>query len=243
MSSAEYELIYWPGLPGRGEPIRLLFEEAGTPYRDTAKEKDGMDKVVKAISPDFAPPAGSPKFLAPPALRVGDLLISQSPNIMLYLGEKLPGLVPKGDPDAKYKVNQLVLTALDLQNEAHDTHHPIASGLYYEDQKPEAKRRAADFRDVRIPKFLSYFDRVIEQTGGPYLLSEFSYADLVLWHVVDGLRYAFPKATERQLAKSTRVKALYDAVSARERIAAYLKSDRRAKYGDGIYRYYAELDE
>jgi len=54
-------------------------------------------------------------------LRCGDLFIGQSPNIMLFLGERLQGLIPGDISVNKYRVNQLALTALDLQNEAHDT--------------------------------------------------------------------------------------------------------------------------
>ncbi|KAH7101480.1 hypothetical protein BKA62DRAFT_638633 [Auriculariales sp. MPI-PUGE-AT-0066] len=244
-ASDDYELIYWPGIPGRGEPMRLLFEEAGVDYRDTAKGKDGIDRVLAAIKPGFEPGGQKDNIppLAPPMLRAGDLFLSQSPNILLFLGERLPGLIPGDVSVNKYRVNQLALTALDLQNEAHDTHHPVATSAYYDDQKPEAKRAAAEFRDSRIPKFFGYFERVISSSEGPYLLFEFSYADLVLWHVLDGCQFAFPKAVARTFEKNPKLKELYDTVAARARIAAYLGSDRRANYGDGIYRYYEELDE
>lgn len=35
-----YELLYWPGIPGRGEFIRLAFEAAGVSYKDTANESE-----------------------------------------------------------------------------------------------------------------------------------------------------------------------------------------------------------
>jgi len=89
----------------------------------------------------------------------------------------------------------------------------------------------------------SYFERVIASSNGPYLLSEFSYADLVLWHVLDGCKYAFPKAYKRTVVETPKLKELYDTVAGRSRIAAYLSSPRRAAYGDGVYRYYEELDE
>ena len=38
-----YELLYWPGIPGRGEFIRLAFEAAGVSYKDVANEsEDGI---------------------------------------------------------------------------------------------------------------------------------------------------------------------------------------------------------
>ncbi len=62
---------------------------------------------------------------------------------------------------------------------------------------------------------------------------------------LDGVSYAFPKAIDRckTSGRYDGVFALYDAVRARPRIAAYLASDRRQKYSMGIYRHYPELDE
>lgn len=127
-----YELLYWPGLPGRGEHIRLAFEESNTPYTDTAQDPEGMDLVLAQISPSNQGDALNPPICAPPILKHGSLIISQTPNILLYLGPKL-GLVPTAEEDegGVYLVNQLALTALDgLSNEPHDVHHPVASGLY-----------------------------------------------------------------------------------------------------------------
>lgn len=90
----------------------------------------------------------------------------------------------------KWHVNELALTALDLSNETHDTHHPIAGIKYYEEQKEEALKRATDFRENRIPKFFGYFERVLkgnESGEGRYLVGgKLTYADTTLWHVLDG---------------------------------------------------------
>ena len=64
-------------------------------------------------------------------------------------------------------MHQLQLTIADWVGEVHDTHHPIAGGLYYEEQKREAKRRAADFTADRLPKFLSYFEQVLDAQRQP----------------------------------------------------------------------------
>lgn len=125
-----YHLIYWPGLPGRGEHIRLLLEEAGAEYTDTAHIEDGVKEVLALIDPSHTGDDTNPPLLAPPMLKHGDFLINQTPNILLYLGPKL-GLAPKPgdeDEDGLYVVNGLALTALDgLSNEVHDCHHPIAT--------------------------------------------------------------------------------------------------------------------
>ncbi|KAI1343656.1 glutathione S-transferase [Xylariaceae sp. FL0016] len=248
---AKYELIYWPGLPGRGEHIRLAFEESGTPYSDTAQlEEGGMDQVLALISDDNTGDDFNPPPLAPPALRHGDLLVGQTPNILLYLGPRL-GLVPpaEDDPHGAYRVHALALTALDLlSNEVHDCHHPIGSGLYYEDQKEESKRKSGDYVRNRLPKALGYFERVLKGKAsgdGPWLYGgRLTYADLVLFQVIDGTKYAFRKAMSaaEKSGKYTHVFQLYSAVRERPNIQAYLASKRRQDYGDGIYRYYPELD-
>jgi len=246
-----YELIYWPGIPGRGEHIRLALEEAGAEYTDTAHGKDGIKKVMAAIDVKSTGDELNPPTCAPPILKHGDLTINQTPNILLYLGPRL-GLVPSADEDedAIYKINALTLTALDgLSNEPHDCHHPVATGLYYEDQKEEAERKSEDYIANRLPKFLGYFERVLKgeaSKGGKYLYGgKLSYADLVLFQCVDGVKFAFPNAMARleKEGKYKHVFALHESIKERPKIKEYLASDRRQKYSMGIYRYYPELDE
>lgn len=184
-----YELIYWPSIPGRGEHIRLALEEAGATYTDTAHIENGIQSVMAQIDAKNTGDDENPPPLAPPILKHGDLVISQTSNILLYLGPRL-NLVPPtaDDADGLYKVNQLALTALDgLSNEPHDCHHPVATGLYYEDQKEESLRKSKDFVKNRLPKFLGYFERVLQGKAsgeGPWLYNgKLSYADLVLFQV------------------------------------------------------------
>lgn len=184
---APYNLIYWPGLPGRGEHIRLVLEEASAEYTDTAHTEGGIDEVLAYINGNKPDDGTNLPLCAPPILRHGDLIINQTPNILLYLGQRL-GLVPDAetDPDGLYRVNGLALTALDgLSNEPHDCHHPIAVGLYYEDQKEESKRKSEDYVKNRLPKFLGYFERVFNSKGsgdGPWLCGgKLTYVDLVLF--------------------------------------------------------------
>jgi glutathione S-transferase len=232
-----YELFYWPTIQGRGEFVRLALEEAGARYVDVAREPGGMARMLAAMDgPDH------PSF-APPFLKSGELVIGQTANILLYLGQQ-HGLAPSDDAGRLW-VNQLQLTIADLVAEAHDTHHPIATSLYYEDQRPEAKRRAADFIETRIPKFFDYFEGILARPEQKdYLLGATpSYADLSLFQVIEGLRYAFPAALARIDAGYPLLGALRDRVAARPRIAAYLKSKRRLPFSEeGIFRHYPELD-
>jgi glutathione S-transferase len=233
-----YELYYWPTIQGRGEFVRLALEEAGVDYVDVARDDED---VMFALLGDET--AERPPF-APPFLKAGRLLIGQTANILLFLGDR-HGLAPASEAGRLW-AHQLQLTLSDFLVEAHDTHHPIASGLYYEDQRDEARRRAADFVKNRMPKYLGYFERVLERnSSGPKHLvgARISYPDLSLFQMVAGLRYAFPRAMARLEKKHRRVVAVHDAVAARPRIAAYLASERRIPFNqEGIFRHYEELD-
>jgi len=235
-----YELYYWPGIQGRGEFVRLALEEAGADYVDVARDKGGMRAMMRLLESDEV---ARPSF-APPVLKAGRLLIGQTANILLFLGDRL-GLAPK-DEAGRLWTHQLQLTIADLVLEAHDTHHPVGSGLYYEDQKREAKRRAEGFRKNRLPKFLHYFEDVLARNprDSNYLAgARLTYADLSLFQVVEGLEYAFPRAMKRANRRVPKVMALSDRVAARPRIARYLASERRIPFNEsGIFRHYPELD-
>jgi glutathione S-transferase len=235
-----YELYYWPEIQGRGEFIRLALEQAGAPYRDVAREADGMSAMLQLLEDSDQP---CPPF-APPFLRDGDFLIAQTANILLYLGGPL-GLAP-GDEARRLWTHQLQLTLIDFLVEIHDTHHPIAGGLYYADQKTEAARRAADFRANRLPKFLGYFERVLDANpaGAGWLVGDsLTYADLSLFQTLAGLRYAFPRAMAGVQDDLPLSSALHDRVQALPRLAAYLASERRLQFNaEGIFRHYPELD-
>jgi len=234
-----YELYYWPQIQGRGDFVRLALEEAGADYTDVARGHGGI--AAMQLLMDGAGDARNPPF-APPFLKDGDVLIAQTANILLYLGGRLR-LAPR-DEAGRLWAHQLQLTIADIVDEAHDTHHPIASSLYYEDQRAESGRRAADFIANRIPKYLGYFERVLERNpqGDRHLVGRrVSYCDLSLFQLVAGLRFAFPRAMARP--GFGRVCALHDRVAARPRIAAYLNSPRRIAFNEhGIFRHYPELD-
>lgn len=240
--NSPYELFYWPGIPGRGEYVRLALEEAGAPYVDVARERaDGMDEMMALMEGEGTK---HPSF-APPFLRDGRVVVGQVAAILFYLGPRL-GLAPKSEAGALW-THQIELTVTDFVAEAHDVHHPVGVGLYYEDQKKEAARRAEEFRAQRIPKFLDWFELVMEANGAtkekPHLVGKsLTYADLSLFHTVDGLKHAFPKAMGRLLRSRPLVSSLYSKVAKRPKIAAYMKSDRRQPFGDGIFRHYPELD-
>lgn len=236
-----FELYYWDGLQGRGEFVRLALEEAGADYVDVARGSNGMAAMMKLLKSRTEPQIP----FAPPFLKDGDLIVSHVANILFYLGPKV-GLSPKDEP-LQFVANGLQLTITDFVAEVHDTHHPLSTNQYYEDQKEAAKHRSADFITHRIPKFMGYFERVLEQNpeGSKHAVgSELTYVDLSLFQVVEGLHYAFPRATKRFDEQYPALTALHDAVRKRPNIKKYLASERRLDFNEScIFRHYPELDQ
>jgi glutathione S-transferase len=242
---ATYQLFYWSGIQGRGEFVRLALEAAGAAYDDVGRQSAGQGGGDKAVAGILRGEEGSPLPFAPPVLRHGPLLIAQTANILQYLAPRL-GLVPE-DEASRLVANQLQLTIADFILEAHDTHHPIGVDLYYEDQQPESQRRSELFIKNRAPKFLAYFERVVERNtagaGKHALGAALTYVDLSLFQTMTGLTYAFPRASERLFARTPGLLAVRDNVAALPRVAAYLASPRRIPFNKhGLFRYYPELD-
>ncbi len=236
-----FELYYWDGIPGRGEFVRLALEQAGADYIDVARDGAGTQKMMEFLQGRGGLPLTP---FAPPFLRDGDLVVAHVANILQYLGPKLD-LVPQ-DEASRIDANGLQLTITDLVAEAHDTHHPISTTDYFEDQREEAKARTHAFLKHRVPKFLGYFNRILEANAakGEYLLGDrLSYVDLSLFQVSQGLAYAFPKALSDFDRDYPQVAALRDRVAAMPRIVAYMKSDRHLPFNEnGVFRHYPELD-
>jgi len=238
-----YELYYWPTIQGRGEFVRLLLEEVGAHYVDVARGSGkgaGVGALMRFLQ---GRDIRRPPF-APPFLKAGRLVIGQTANILQFLGSR-HGLVPK-DQAGRLWTHELQLTIADFVAEIHDTHHPVSSSLYYEDQKREARRRADDFLKSRAPKFLGYFERVLARNSRSdrYLVgAKLTSVDLSLFQVIAGLSYAFPLAMAKAARSYRGLFALHARVQERPRIAAYLASRRRLPFNqEGIFRHYAELD-
>ena len=151
----KYELYYWPSIQGRGEFIRLALEDAGANYVDVARRPRGMDAMMVQMKRNHV--------FAPPFLRAGTVVVAQTAMILHFLGPRL-ALAPKAEK-ARLWLHQQQLTISDWIVEVHDTHHPLGGGLYYEDQKPEAKRRAQLFLKDRVPKYMGYFETLARPKG------------------------------------------------------------------------------
>lgn len=236
-----YKLYYWPTIQGRGEFVRLALEEADVPYVDVARGKGGLKAMTELIAGGSDPRAA----FAPPILQAGELMIGQTANILMFLGARHK-LAPRSEAGRLW-CNQLQLTIADIVGEAHDTHHPISVNMYYEEQARESKARARDFASERIPKYLDYFEDVLranQSRGGWIVGSRLTYVDLSLFQLLDGLRYAFPKAMAAYDGRWPGLQRMAGRVAARPRIAAYLASKRRlANNEDDVFRHYPELEQ
>lgn len=237
-----YELFYWPGLQGRGEFVRLALEAAGAEYVDVGREAGQGVPALRALLQDEHTP--HPVF-GPPALRAGEVVLAQTALILQFLGPRL-GLVPDDEPSRLW-AHQLQLTVTDFLAELHDTHHPLATHLTYADQKSAALERSKAFRELRLPKFLGYFERALRQNPhgpGHAVAARLSYVDLSFFQLVAGLRYAFPRAFARVSKATPHLVSLAAAVEQLPRLAAYLASPRRWPFNeDGLFRRYPELDD
>src|SRR5437667_3923099 len=121
-----YELYYQPSIQGRGEFIRLPLEDAGADYVDVARDpKFGRPGIMKFLED---PSLERPPF-APPFLKAGKLLISQTANILQFLAPRLD-LVPKSEASRLW-TRHLELTNGDMLFETGQTHHPIADVWSY----------------------------------------------------------------------------------------------------------------
>jgi glutathione S-transferase len=236
-----YELFYWPSIPGRGEFVRLALEQAGADYVDVARMR-GAGMGVAALMRGLEDTRNACPPFAPPYLKAGSRIIGQTANILLYLGAR-HALAPKNEAGRLW-AHQLQLTIADFVGEIHDTHHPIASSLYYEDQKREARRYAERFRAERLPKYLGYFEGVLKRNRrGHFVGTRLSYVDLSMFQVMAGLHYAFPNAMNQLKRGLPLLYALGGRVAAQPRIAAYLASPRRLQFNNGgIFRHYPALD-
>ena len=182
---------------------------------------------------------------APPFLRDGGVIVSHAAAILLYPGRADRTRANRRRTGAYGRTRYRAIT--DIVAEVYNSHHPIDADKWFHEQKDAAIARAAVFRRDRMPKYsFGWFERLLaaNPAGVDHLVGGFvTYADLSLFQLVEGLRFAFPLASERTLARLPRVTALHKAMAERPRLKAYLASERRVPFKEtGIFRRYPELD-
>ncbi|MER0236594.1 glutathione S-transferase family protein [Fulvimarina sp. MAC8] len=238
------DLYYWPQIPGRGEYVRLVLETGGVPYRDVVRLPEDEGGGMDAMAAFLEGRKGYPIPFAPPFIVEDGILVSQTSLCCAHVAAKCD-LAPEAEADRAFALS-IAMTTVDFANEAHDTHHPIGVSLYYEDQKPEAARRAETFRLKRIPKFLAWYENLIENNPADsgWLIGEtMTYADLGLFHTCRGLAYAFPNAMGGASRAAPKVQELCRAIADLPKVLAYIDSDRALRFNkDGLFRRYPELD-
>lgn len=228
------QLYYWPTLPGRGDFIRLVLEDAGLAYEDVARRPTEEGGGAAAVLQMRKQATG----FAPPYLSAETTTIAQVCAICDWLVER--GDIPGGQRSLTL---QLGLTVADLVSEVHDTHHPVSTTLTYEQQATEAARAGQLFCTKRLPMWLAYLQRLHDGFGDEGLLGPFTWADIHVFQAFRGLRYAFPKAMARCEADHPELVARVDRTGERAGIAAYLASERCLPFNaNGIFRHYPELD-
>jgi len=228
-----YRLYYWPSIPGRGEFVRLVLEDAGADYVDIGRQQ-GANAVAEILHRG--------DHFAPPILEDDYESLSHVAHILSWISVPL-GLAPDNDRDLR-RMDQLLLTVTDFVTEIHDTHHPLGPSLYYDEQTAEATRRAEVFLADRLSLFLQYFETslLLNPLGDAWLVGDrCTVLDLAVFHVLCGLDHALPHAMAQQ--DIPRLAALAARVAERPLLAAYLASDRRIPFNqDGVFRHYPALD-
>lgn len=230
-----YTLWYWPTILGRGELVRLILEAAGLTYRDAARE-EGVEAMV-------AFRAAQPRHFAPPYLITPEgELWSQTALICSELAART-SYMPDGEA-ARRAALSWMLTLIDLVDEVHSVHHPVASALHYEEQREVARVAADVFCQQRLPLWMTCLARACASEEQAWCVGESpTYVDLALAHVLEGLDYAFPRTMAIALEAGHPLRSWPERVRALPALRDYMASDRRLGWTtSGIFRHYPELD-
>ncbi|XP_013395749.1 glutathione S-transferase [Lingula anatina] len=227
-SSSEWVLYYWP-LAGRGEFVRLVFEEAGVPY----KEINDVELLSKNFKKIDLPPSEDFSFpcFAPPVIKKGDFVLSQTPVICEYLGKKF-GLYPDGGEEEEYHARQFNLTIHDFIADGRLAFHGRNHTESYYTQKEETQTYIDFFVKNRLPKWLRNLEHLLNANYGKHggkgyaIGTKMTYVDLALLHVLRATESQFPAPWEELKGSFPLCREFKERMSQRPNLAAYFKSDR-----------------
>jgi len=228
-------------------------EATNTTYIEPV-QKGGYDQMTPYLSRSATPASPRETAFAPPILVHKGNVIAQTAAILGYLDATLGPIdleleggagreVKASNAAAAWAKNAAMLTIMDCVAEVHNTHHPIDTTIYYDDQKPEAAKYAAAFRRNRLPTYVAHFERLLRDDGwlfdsGP------TYVDLALWVLITGvsiclaavgplrrmglttlalfvqLKFAFPNSLDKTKASSPKLIHHFELVQSSPRIQA-----------------------
>ena len=164
--------------------------------------------------------------LTPPMIKKGDFQLCQTPVICKFLGKEF-GLYPDNAID-EAKAEQINTTIHDFIGEGRLAFHGKDFLASYYTQMEETKPYIKRFVETRLPRYLSYFEKVLvfNNGGDGFVIgNKLTYVDLGLLHVL--------RATESQFAEAwnsfdniPKLKAFKDRMAARPKLAEYFKSSR-----------------
>ena len=189
----------------------------------------GRTKGFAAVLPYVKGEAAGYPVLFPPILKHGDVVMNQTPAILMYLAA-LYGLEPANVVERAHAM-EVSLLALDCLSNAEKAYHPKEAHGSYASQHKEAEPTIAAFMESRLPRFLAVFERAFaaNPTGSGWAVGgALSFADVVLYNFARGYRSSQPAHWAANAAIPL-LKAHAAKMDALPRVAAFLASDRCTK--------------
>jgi glutathione S-transferase len=172
-----WKLWYWPGIKGRGEYVRLAFEEAGVPYVDV-----GAAAAAAAAAPDDDPKQGFARVRdaalstdgrahfpvrCPPAISRGGFWLCNTPCILAYLNGEF-GWDPPTREEKAHVLQILEVILSDAVQEGRLPFHPRS--FYGSHKSPENFGAVCDpyleeYATKRMPKYLDFLEAALRRSS------------------------------------------------------------------------------
>ncbi|KAG1670381.1 hypothetical protein FOA52_000141 [Chlamydomonas sp. UWO 241] len=185
------KLWYWSSptinIKGRGEYIRLIFEEAGVPYIEPAQEA-GPDNADGSTVVSFCWGGGNPDYpvRCPPAIQRGSFTLCNTAAVACYLGRKFQLVPTTGEEDCVHCESILAIVA-DAVGEGRLAFHPTNHYATHKGQEETSVPHIVRYGETRLPKYLAYFEEVLSKNphGPEWLVGDkLTVADLHVYHYV-----------------------------------------------------------
>eukprot|EP00122_Pirum_gemmata_P015812 Pgem_evm1s14786 len=239
---SKWELLYHTSGGMRSEYIKIMFEDAGVDYEIHNRD---MYAMTEAFSDGVDFGRGAPIF-APPILKNGDdFVLTQTPAIVEFVGEKL-GYTPS-TIEEKALCKSYLLSALDFQSDGRDPFHALKNkkSYYEQDKEPIVIEAIEEFKKPkgRMNKWLNYFEKLLKysqdnkkdnnnnnnndkpsSSSSSYIFGDYiTYADFAIYQVLHNCSLQFP-SEYNQLAGPL-CKAFTSIVESRPNMQKYINSN------------------